>query len=87
MKQLNLNLSTEALTDLDRTIGMQCANSFAEHFNLPLDREHLAPLALAFCNGVSFARKYDTPQKREELQKMFQPLVDELFLPLNKFES
>lgn len=81
MKQTKINLSNAHLTDLDRVIALQCVQCFADHFNIPIDQEHLEPLTLAFGNGVAYARQFDTPQKREQLQKLYQPLINDIFPP------
>lgn len=83
MNQQKINLSTDALTDLDRVIALQCVQQFAERFNIPFDREHIEPLTLAFGNGVAYARQFDTPEKREQLRQQYQPLINELFPPQN----
>ena len=76
-----LNLSTAELTDTDRVIAIQLAQSFAKRFKLPHDREHLEPLVLAFSNGVSFARAWSrlTPEQRAQTDAYYKPYADELF--------
>lgn len=83
MKQQKINLTTDSLTDLDRVIALQCVQQFADRFNIPYDREHIEPLTLAFGNGVAYARQFNTPEKLEQLRKQYQPLINELFPPLN----
>lgn len=76
-----LNLSTAELTDTDRVIALQLAQSFAEHFKLPHDDKHIKSLVLAFSNGVSFARAWSrlTPEQRAQTEAYYKPLADELF--------
>ena len=76
-----LNLSTAELTDTDRVIALQLAQSFAERFKLPHDREHLEPLVLALSNGVSFAREWShlTPEQRAQTEAYYKPIAEELF--------
>lgn len=76
-----LQLSNAKLTDTDRVIALQLAQSFAEHFGLKQTREHLEPLSLAFSNGVSYARAW-AQLSEEDKQKTidyYKPLAEELF--------
>ena len=79
MKQQRINLTTDSLTDLDRVIALECAQQFADRFNIPFDREHIEPLTLAFGNGVAYARRFNTPEKLEQLRKQYQPLINDIF--------
>lgn len=84
-----LNLSTKELTDTDRVIALQLAQSFAERFRMPNDREHLEPLVLAFSNGVSFARAWErlTSEQRSQTEAYYKPLADELFSKIDASQN
>ena len=81
-------MSSEDVTDTERVLAWHFAKQYIQKLELPMmshsmKSQFIESMAVAFCNGVSFARKWEklTDDERKDVEKYFAPLVQKL---LNK---
>ena len=88
METKHIYLSPEDVTDTERVVAWHFAKQYIQKLELPMmshsmKSQFIEPLAIAFCNGISFARRWEklTDDERKDVEKYFAPLAQKL---LNK---
>ena len=83
METKHIYLSPEDVTDTERVVAWHFAKDCVKKLGLLMTPQFIEPLAIAFCNGISFARRWEklTDDERKDVEKYFAPLAQEL---LNK---
>lgn len=88
MKTKHIYLSPEDVTDTERVMAWHFAKQYIQKLELPMmshsmKSQFIESMAVAFCNGVSFVRKWEklTDDERKDVEKYFAPLAQKL---LNK---
>lgn len=88
METKHIYLSPEDVTDTEYIMALQFAKQHIQRLELPMmshsmKSQFIESMTVAFCNGVSFVRKWEelTDDERKDVEKYFAPLVQKL---LNK---
>lgn len=88
METKPIYLSSEEITDTEFAVALQFAKQYIQKLELPMmsrsmKSQFIESLAIAFCNGISFARRWEklTDDERKDVEKYFAPLAQKL---LNK---
>ena len=80
METKHIYLSSEEITDTEFAVAFQFAKDCVKKLGLLMTPQFIEPLAVAFCNGVSFVRKWEklTDDERKDVEKYFAPLAQKL---------
>ena len=88
METKHIYLSSEEITDTEFAVALQFAKQYIQKLELPMTShsmksQFIESMTVAFCNGVSFVRKWEklTDDERKDVEKYFAPLAQKL---LNK---
>lgn len=82
MKTKPIYLSSEEMTDTEFAVALQFAKQHIQKLELPMmsqsiKSQFIESMTVAFCNGVSFARKWEklTDDERKDVENYFAPLA------------
>lgn len=85
METKPIYLSPEDVTDTERVMAWHFAKQYIQKLELPMmshsmKSQFIESMAVAFCNGVSFVRKWEklTDDERKDVEKYFAPLAQKL---------